>query len=254
MFKFIVISTINFLFNMQSLKCYEVKSRDELFVYLIENGVDYINNNNRYQLRGNYCEVHEMKNGMICVFPTAGGKNTKGLLLKSKVCLQNMIDNDSFPLENNDKTYFDFEPEICRNFKENIPLLKSHSDSLLNRVSNFLDLEELEKVFEVIKKKERNGNLKPIDFLSLGALLGEKVISENQGYKWILKKEYGTWNPYFEPIILTNEHKIIRIFDLLAGDMKWKSKNLSSFFKSNMLLNPVEDLKYYQPEEIIYFH
>lgn len=255
MLKSTIISVVYLLFNMQSLNCYEIKSREELFVYLIDNGVDYINNSNRYQLRTNFCEVHELKNGKVCVFPTVGGKNTMGLLLNSKECLQNLIENDLFPLENNQKTYFDSEPKICRNFKEDIPLLKSHSDSLLGRVSNFLDIVELENLFETIKKKKGNRNLKPIDFLSMGAMLGEKIISENQGYKWILKKVYGTWNPYFEPLILTNNNKVIRIFDLLLDNMDWKSKSLSDyFFKSNFLLNPVEDVKYYRLEEIIYFH
>ena len=69
-----------------------------------------------------------------------------------------------------------------------------------------------------------------MDVLALGAVMGELQRRELNG-RWALEKWYGTYNPYYRPMIVySSENRIESPYSTLIGMIKWKEKDASKFF------------------------
>ncbi len=206
--------------------CYEVKSGEYLNDYLkrVHGRMPF---NSDYQLKTNLGLVHELPNGEI-VFLAIGHD---GIIFKDKACFKAAIDADVFPIENPHKDLFELEKERIKEINLNIDYYHQH----LNKVFK-VDFQEINgESVQAYLKKIVGRTLRKLttekDAVALVAIIGQLLLNE-EGGSWLLEKRYGTYNPYFEPMLLTEKKQIINLSSIVLGQLKWKLASLTNLLIS----------------------
>lgn len=148
-------------------------------------------------------------------------------MFTNEECFRECVLKDSFPVENDEKEMFEYDAEGQRKIHENIDKYHAYLNKRLKLNYSSLDRSNMQAYYEgvyKIKKKER------MDVLALGAVMGELHRKEVNG-RWILEKWYGTYNPYYKPLIVhPNTNRIESPYDILAKMIERKEKDASKFF------------------------
>jgi len=69
----------------------------------------------------------------------------------------------------------------------------------------------------------------PTDVVALISVIGELVKQETNG-KWFLEKRYGTYNPIYEPNIVTADGNVFLMSSNIIGKIKWRVSTLDNIF------------------------
>ncbi len=206
--------------------CYQIKEPQELIDYLEKQGRDAIRDWD-YQLQTNYGFVHELKNGQVVFFDNH--YNEKAILFENKKCFNDVIRADQFPIDNPDKEMFEIEGDRVKTFHLQVDHYRQH----LNNVLKF-DFKEITKeAAQAYLKKVIGRKIKTLttatDVVALISVFGELVKAETGG-KWFLEKRYGTYNPIYEPNILTSEGNVYLMSSRIIGKIKWRTSKLEDIF------------------------
>lgn len=217
--------TLMFTLNIFNMDCVTVKSLEEAEKYLALHGKKL--SDWEEQLPTNRATVYRISTGEVILLPSPLRPGYKCLLFSNEECFRECVRKDSFPVENEDKEMFEYDPEGQRKIHENIGKYHAYLNKRLKLDYPSLDRSNMQAYYEgvyKIKKKER------MDIVALGAVMGELFRKELNG-RWILEKWYGTYNPYYKPLIVhSSNDRIMSPYDKLVGMFKWKEKDASDFF------------------------
>jgi hypothetical protein len=175
---------------------YGIQRVGHLIDYLVFNQKELYNDCNR-QLPTNHAYVYYLDNGEVLVFPNGYLPKAEGLLLENKAILDEMLENDRFPIENPEKTIFEYERDALFTLP-NIAYFKNHLDEKLN-INEILDKTTIQKYYAGVLKWSKSKKALPLDFVALCVLFGE-LVRQEKGGQWVLLKRYGVFNPYFIPV------------------------------------------------------
>lgn len=207
-------------------QCYHIKEPEELTEYLKQLGRDAFHDWD-YQLETNYGFVHELENGQVAFFDNHF--NHKAILFDTKKCFDDVIKADKFPVDNPDKDMFEIEGDRMLTFH----LQADHYRQHLNSVLKFDFPEITKEAAQAYLKKVIGRFIKrlttPTDVVALISVIGELVKQETNG-KWFLEKRYGTYNPIYEPNIVTSDGKVILMSSKIIGKVKWRTFSLDTIF------------------------
>ena len=229
-----MIAFFNTYINMNiKAECVTKKQVKDIMQYLSANGLDPIwDKDNHFQLEGNLSIVYRMSSGEFALVPNDLDINKYGLIIHSKECLEKMIQEDYFPLENHDKTIFEECSIQIQLFKEQKNFFEGDTIKVLDVIIDLNNFETMDKALNTIILKKKKAV--PLDFLNLGFAFGEFIIRTNNGFQWAFLKRYGTYNPYLTPIILSDNNEMIDVYSLVGKRVRGKFQSL----------NPVlEDIK-----------
>lgn len=206
---------------------YQIKTSAELIDYLAKHGRDAFHSFD-YQLQTNYGFVHELKNGEVIFFPN--NLSDPAILFNNRQCFNNVIKEDRFPVENPEKDMFEAEGYIVKSFH----MQTDHYQNHLNTILKFNFEEITKQAAQAYLKKVIGRKIKKLttarDVVALISVIGELVKAETNG-KWFLEKRYGTYNPVYEPNILTASGNVYFITNAIIGLVKWRVSNLENIFK-----------------------
>ena len=207
-------------------ECYQVIDPQELTDYLKEQGRDAFNDWD-YQLQTNYGFVHKLKNGQVAFFDNHF--NQKAILFDTEKCYDDIIKADKFPVDNPEQEILDVEGDRMKTFH----LQADHYRQHLNNVLKF-DFQEINKeAAQAYLKKVIGRKIKTLttatDIVALISVIGELVKAETGG-KWFLVKRYGTYNPIYEPNILTSTGNVYLMSSRIIGKIKWRTAKLEDIF------------------------
>jgi hypothetical protein len=221
---------------------YQIKDPDELADYLKQFGRDAVLDCD-YQLQTNLGFVHELENGQVAFFDNHFNK--KAILFSSKKYFDDIIKADRFPIENPENDMFDVDGDSMLTFH----LQANHYRQHLNNILKF-DFPEITKdAAQTYLKKVIGRSIKrvtkPTDIIALISVIGELVKMETNG-KWFLVKRYGTYNPFYEPNLVTADGNVLLVSDNVVGSIKWRVSSLDNIFIHfhSKLLEPIEWKRY----------
>lgn len=179
-----------------------------------------------YQLETNAAFIYKLNTGQIVMLPAYGSANgPKCLVICSQEYFDECISKDHFPIENYDKQLEDYDPDHLKEISSNIGYYQSY---LNNRYKfNFTELDR-ETIQSYYLKVSKDKSCYPLAIIALGALMGEQLRIELNG-KWVIRKWYGPYNPYYSPLIKSGD-KIFDVNDKLFSMIKSKAKDSSVFF------------------------
>jgi hypothetical protein len=222
--------------------CYQIKSPEQLTEYLKHQGRDAFHDWD-YQLKTNYGYVHELPNGEVAFFDN--GFKHEAILFNNKKCFDDVISLDKFPLENPEQDMFDIEGGRMKTFHLQADYYRNHLNNVLK-----LDFPEITKVAaQAYLKKVIGRQIKTLttatDVVALISVIGELVKAETAG-KWFLVKRYGTYNPIYEPNIVTSSGNVFLISNEVMGSIKWRTAKLEHIFIDvhSTLTKPIKWKKY----------
>lgn len=184
-----------------------------------------------YQLNTNHAFIYKLNTGQVVLFPAVPSANSpKCLLFRDQSCFNDCVLKDRFPIENYDKHLEDYDPERLRTIASNIGYYREY----LNKRYKF-DFAELnrENIQSYYLKLLKDKLSYPTAIIALGSLMGELLRIELNG-KWVLRKWYGPYNPYYSPLI-KSDGKIFFVYDELYSMIKNKTKDSSVFFDRRFL-------------------
>jgi hypothetical protein len=240
--------------KMNNDECFYEEKVEEIFANLSVSGIDAVfDRDNHYQLQTSLAIIYKLNNGKLALVPNDLDINKKGLIINSQKCLDDMIANDYFPIENYEKTIYEYNMDVIKNFKNELPFFRTYLEQKFKKKIDVNDNKDLDiSMSFLVKEKKRKSNI-PLDYIAFGSIIGERIINENLGYRWILIKTYGTFNPYFRPVILTSSNKIIDIYEHLMSRINRNTLKIHDIFNSYGISHPFQDVKYiYNRDKVIY--
>ena len=222
--------------------CFQIKSSKQLINYLTQQGRDAFYDFD-YQLQTNYGFVHKLKNGQVAFFPN--DFKQKAILFDTKKCFDQIIKKDQFHIDNSNKEIFDVEGDRIKAFH----LQADHYRQHLNKILKFDFPEITKEAAQAYLKKVIGRFIKrlttPTDVVALVSVIGELVKQETNG-KWFLENRYGTYNPIYEPNIVTSDGNVILMSSKVIGKIKWRTSSLDTIFIDvhSKMTEPIKWKKY----------
>jgi hypothetical protein len=128
-------------------------------------------------------------------------------------------------------------------------LQADHYRQHLNTVLKFDFPEITKEAAQAYLKKVIGRKIKTLttgtDVVGLISVIGELVKAETGG-KWFLEKRYGTYNPIYEPNILTSKGNVYLMSSRIIGNVKWRTSRLEDIFTDvhSTLTEPLKWKKY----------
>lgn len=205
----------------------KTKTVNELEIYL-----QYYNktiDDDNYQLKTNGAFIFKLENGEVILLPNHLKPESYGIIFQDDACFQNIIKKDLFPLENDNKTIYEEEKKRFQSLKEYIPFYQNYLNERLEVEYKDIDEEKLDTYFRKLMQKKPK-KITDLDHVAMGVMFGWLLQKKTNG-KWMLEKRYGSYNPYYIPIV-SFEGKLIRIFDEYIGLLEGKSKDILKLFNS----------------------
>lgn len=198
--------------------CYQIKTMQEYESLLKFNNLKFEDYD--IQLQTNYSYIFKLKDDSFLLIP--GDSKSNGILFSDQQCFEIFYSQDKFPIENPEKHYFDFQPEMMQNIDSAFPEYKRYLENKFQIDSLRLTFEGVNSMFREILESKKSYD--PIDVLALGNVLGQYYIKINVGARWSYVKRYGLYNPYYEPHIYYQDH-FVSIYEMVVAYLKSKDKN-----------------------------
>lgn len=218
---------------------YKILPTTELITYLESKSIDPYHDND-YQLQTNLAFVFLLENGEVVLLPNS--LKNKGILFTDKETFEEMIKEDSFPVENTAKSIFEIEAKSVLNINKNAIFFQEYLNRRFNLSYTEINEISLSSYYKHILNLYKKGEDKDKDIISLIGLSGEFIRNLKKG-RWCLIKRYGDFNPYYQPIIVTNDEQVILISNRIFGMLE---SRIDSFDKIISLINlrfPQQELK-----------
>jgi hypothetical protein len=210
--------------NVRDMDCATTKNLEEVENLLKANGKtlrDY-----EKQLPTNHAIVYRLPTGQIILTPGSLRPGCKSLFFESEECFQECLRNDHFPIENENKDFFEHDQEGIRRMHESIGEYQAYLNKKLKMNHTTLDRASAQDYYgHILKKRKRDRE----DIIALGAVMGELFRRETGG-QWILEKWYGTYNPYYKPLILLPDGRIFSPYDKLSSVFDGRWEDMRHFF------------------------
>lgn len=186
-----------------------------------------------YQLQTNYAFIYKLMDGRIVMFPShATVIKPKILVFSDQTCFDDCVSKDHFPVDNYDKQLEDHNVDHLRNIGSNI----SYYQDYLNKIYG-LDFGELNRgaIQSYYLKVVKDESGYPMTVIAMGTLMGEQLRIESNG-KWVLRKIYRRYNPYYSPLIKVND-QVLSVFDHLYSMIESQTEDSSKFFDRRFFLD-----------------
>lgn len=215
-----------------NMDCYKILKVAELEEYIKFESRTLANFD--LQLPNTNAYVFFLKSGNVLLAPNSLSGTADGLLFENKECYEEFRNNDTFPIENASKTTEEkFQNELTTiepSLKNYIATASSKEKLIENDYHDTLN-------FLIGNLKENRKKLSEKDFFFSVLLLGEFIRSENNG-KWILLKQYGTFNPYYTPGVVYPNGSVLVLRNII--DLFFENKNIqaSQFSKLPFIKEP----------------
>ncbi|MEI9919860.1 MAG: hypothetical protein WDO14_13835 [Bacteroidota bacterium] len=179
-----------------------------------------------YQLETNYAFIYKLHTGQVVLLPSLPtASRPRCLVFQDEKCFAECLSIDHFPIENYDKQLEDYDADRLKSIGSNLAYYQGY---LNDRYSfNFTELNR-EIIQSYYQKVLKDKSSYPYPIIALGALMGELLRLELNG-KWVVKKVYGSYNPYYSPLIKSNG-TIFSVYENLYPMIQRRSKDSSAFF------------------------
>jgi hypothetical protein len=219
---YILLSIISFFnFNQTEFymnnNCYEIKSQNYLHKLILKNNFEIVEDGEQLS-KFRTALLYQLKDQRIVVVPSEIYKTGEGIIFKNLDCFNSFLVKDELPIMNPDKNFLEFDQQLVQNINIEInsvlndlndefggDYLKPDKDAFIYYHNKLLELFE-----------SQNPKYSPQLSLKLFLLGGEIIRKKNKG-KWILKKEAGVFNPYYEPLVVLDDGKLILLSHLLLS-------------------------------------
>lgn len=233
----LILLNLTFLLPMTMPKNYIITPSNKLIEYLESKSKDPMDCD--YQLSTNYAYVYHLKNDEVVFIPNTFQGD--GILFKNTKSFDDMVKNEVFPIENPDKTFFETEMNSIISINKNIGNAQKLFNEQLQQNFATVDSSTLKIYYEHTLSENGAGNKY---LIALITLVGDHLKKINNG-RWALIKKYGQYNPYYEPVIITKDNKIIFLVNRLFGMWESNIKDFDVFFKYQSIKEPKIELLNY---------
>lgn len=212
---------------------FRIIEKSEAIEYLSKFNLN-LTKNISFVLETNKCWVYELPNSEIVVIAIACDKS---LICKNRSVLDKFVADDHFPIGNLDNTIFSTHSEQLIRINTSFLKNKLILDDISNNKEVDLTLNSLEIYLKAIKLRKKSKDLEKFEIAFIN-VVGEYLRKERNG-KWGLIKRYHNFNPYYEPVIITQDGFVLD-FTLKAIDyIFYKGLDFKSFYRIPAIENSV---------------
>lgn len=162
-----------------------------------------------FQHKFNNAYVFILASGDVLMLPNSLQPNENGIKFKSKKNYEVFSQKDRFPINNTFLSIQEIHQKEILRLGENTSEVVNFFKERLKIVNDAKDYKE---ILQKIKSIDLSDDLTK-GYIYSRILLGEQIRITVKG-KWILLKEYGTFNPYYTPAIIDNKNQIIELIHL----------------------------------------
>ena len=187
--------------------CFEVKSQEELHKIISNNALNIVHDGKRLS-EYRTTTVFRLKNGQVAIVPNVIYPNSQGLLVKNDSCFKELLKLDYLPIDNPEKDFLEYDRENIMNIANNISYFTNYLNAVTGLKYDTVNKDNYKFYYSFILETYNSNKYIPKNALALLVVAGEIIRKERKG-KWMLKKQAGVFNPYYEPAILLNDDEFI---------------------------------------------
>lgn len=200
---------------------FKVLKVSELIKILNNEKRDIFSHNFQLKTNNSFCYI--LEDSSVILMPNQIVETNDGILFKDFKTYEFYLKNDSFPIKEEKNIYFILKSEIL-NLKLEISKILIEENIKVNFDINKKN-EVLNTLERLLKQKQQKWkSLSYVEkFYSL-VILGEYLRIHNKA-KWMLLKQYGSFNPYFVPVVLFDNGNFIKIIE--RGHTFFENKNMT---------------------------
>lgn len=186
------------------------------------------------QLKHSNALVYYLKSGQVILMPNNLYDKTKGILFENKSEFNKFLAIDSFPIENENPLLEESFQSTILNINQKCKELEA---DLAKQYKINGDSEKLSELLIAARDRLTKSNVSDREAMHANLLLGEYLRKSIKG-KWILLKQYGTFNPYYVPGIIANDNSIVVLRDISNLFFNTGQISLENFLKLPSVKNP----------------
>ncbi|MEL6698018.1 MAG: hypothetical protein AAFP89_17370 [Bacteroidota bacterium] len=203
--------------NTIAQDCYSTISIQESLEILKKNSIDHILTPASYSQPHNGLRGYHLKDDQFLFIPGRLNKKYYGILVRDRICFEKIIQAEFSMFENPDdrksplEAYQSEIKSVQRDRRTAIQsLLRDEAIDLRN-----ISLKNIEKLYNQISAGKANPSFprKAIGFMILFGLYH----NYESNSRWVLWKHYGSYSPYYEPVILDSNGQVSTIYDKLLS-------------------------------------
>lgn len=185
------------------------------------------------QLKHTGAYVYFLKSGKVLLLPNNLHDTTNGIKFRNKEIYENYLNIEKFPISNlNPSIEESYQDEII-NVDRNILNISNYFRDKFNikdEITNYKDLLIKIQALGVSDDSKK-------EYIYARLLLGEQIRQFVNG-KWILLKQYGSFNPYFIPAVINDKNQVVQI--MKVSDLFFTDSQISinNFLKMPHISSP----------------
>jgi hypothetical protein len=231
-------------------ECYTIINADQMERLLAERRRDFFNHD--FTLNNGGLRVFRFSDGahLICPWPIYPDPvPPPGFFCPSYDGYLALIGLERLPIEAPQKAIFEHDIDGLAAIDKNIGSYRAQLAQSLAINPPDLDQATLAKLWPLVKKGIKPVNLEASAKLLIGyaALVSESVRLELNG-RWLLKKEYGIYNPFWVPLVVGENGLVYKVFEVVVNNMSGRGAKFDQTMRlmHHFANTKVSDLQLYE--------
>ena len=217
--------------SMEPNNCYKFITYKDVFD--VVESIDKLVKNSD-QLEGSYAYKCRLPSGQILILPNPFEEDKVAILFESQKCFEDKMEESAEHLPDNQKSIVEKYQILVTSFDVNNLYMNLIPLSGFSAAGNYPDKNSLMVFLDSIKREQNTLSIR--DKIVSTLLLGELIRTHMNG-EWKCQKKYGLFFPYYEPVVLYPDNRILPVFDIAR--YYWEgSLHSNMFLKSLFVQDP----------------
>lgn len=190
------------------------------------------------QVPKNHANIYQLDSGKLLVKPQ-GFSVKQAIIFDNRACLDQFIVADKYPIENTDEQFFDYDPEGISQLPQSLDKYLNHLNQKYKQDFEAIDEETALYAAKMLRRKAKR--LSGYEQLALLMIISEYARAYYD-CTWVLEKQYGTMNPYYNPLLLDKNNRVFDTYKIGESVVFDKDMNLD-FFSHDLFWTDIDLLR-----------
>lgn len=161
------------------------------------------------QLKHSGAFVYFLKSGNVLLLPNSLDDTTDGIKFRDRNIYENYLKKGKFPINNLNPSIEEVYQDEIMNVDKNISSISSYLKMFINSKDEITDYKDILMQIQSLGVSDDSKK----EYIYARLLLGEQIRESVNG-KWILLKQYGSFNPYYTPAIISDKNQVIQLLQV----------------------------------------
>jgi len=189
---------------------YRLLTTQEALVYLREHGLTFVDSNPAYTIGSGGGLVYTLPNGEVVLLQAGLREGYPAFVFSNVLAFKRCRDADFFPIPQEHMEWLEAHASQVQNFLSAPDFYLQPLHKRFGLTVPFRTVADCETAFLAVRAFIRQRGRVPTEqerqeMTYFFALAATQFLVEQKGYKWQLRSQYASYNPYYTPMLLVDK-------------------------------------------------